>query len=133
MTQRSYEVPRVDNLDLTMYFKQPPLQGIDIEVDSYVNLQYNFDAFYALLKSIVDPINEATYSLLQEAGNKVDYLDKTTSDFSQQIDRVTNQNILFKAEISKTNTPDKMKEQLYELRDSLTNVQEKQKETQPIK
>ena len=127
MTQRSYEVPRVDNLDLTMYFKQPPLQGIDIEVDSYVNLQYNFDAFYALLKSIVDPINEATYSLLQEAGNKVDYLDKTTSDFSQQIDRVTNQNILFKAEISKTNTPDKMKEQLYELRDSLTNVQEKQK------
>jgi hypothetical protein len=67
MTQRSYEVPRVDNLDLTMAFKQTPLQGIDIEVDSYVNLQYNFDAFYALLNSIVEPINQATYSLLQEA------------------------------------------------------------------
>jgi hypothetical protein len=69
MTQRSYEVPRVDNLDLTIYFKQTPLQGVDIAVDSFVNLQYNFDAFYALLKSIVDPINQATYSLLQETQN----------------------------------------------------------------
>ncbi|MBR2157917.1 hypothetical protein IJ913_00460 [bacterium] len=69
MTQRSYEVPRVDNLDLTFFFKQAPLQGIDIEVDSYVNLQYNFDAFYSLLKSIVDPINQKTYSLLKQAEN----------------------------------------------------------------
>jgi hypothetical protein len=43
------------------------------------------------------------------------------------MDRVTNQNIILKADISKTNTPDKMKEQLYELRDTLLNVQDKQR------
>jgi hypothetical protein len=50
----------------------------------------------------------------------------------QNIDRVTNQNILLNAEISKTNTPDKMKEQLYELRDTLLNAQDKEKVDQVI-
>jgi len=132
MTQRSYEVPRVDNLDLTFFFKQTPLQGIDIEVDSYVNLQYNFSAFYSLLKSIVDPINEKTYNLLQETEKKVNYLDSKTSDFEQKLDNATNRNYVLNAEITKANTPDKMKEQLYELRDSLVNVQDKEKVNEVI-
>ena len=132
MTQRSYEVPRVDNLDLTIYFKQTPLQGIDIAVDSFVNLQYNFDAFYSLLKSIVDPINQATYSLLQEAENWVQYLDAQSSEATLNLNRATNQNIMLNVEVSKTNTPDKMKEQLYELRDTLLKDQDKQKVDQVI-
>jgi hypothetical protein len=132
MTQRSYEVPRVDNLDLTFFFKQTPLQGIDIEVDSYVNLQYNFSAFYSLLKSIVDPINEKTYNLLQETEKKVNYLDSKTSDFEQKLDNATNRNYVLNAEITKANTPDKMKEQLYELRESLVNVQDKEKVNEVI-
>ena len=127
MTQRSYEVPRVDNLDLTFFFKQAPLQGIDIEVDSYVNLQYNFDAFYSLLKSIVDPINQKTYSLLKQAENWVDYLNSETSQFSQDLDNVTNRSVILKAEITKANSPEKMKEQLYELRDSLLNIKDKER------
>ncbi|MBQ9553596.1 hypothetical protein IJU97_01155 [bacterium] len=69
MTQRSYEVPWVDNLDLSLYFKQTPLQGVDIQVDSFVNLQFNFDAFYAFLKGIVDEVNNATYNVTQIAQN----------------------------------------------------------------
>lgn len=64
MTQRSYEVPWVDRLDLTQSLKQTPLQGIDIQVDSSINLKYNFDAFYALLKSIVDNINSTSYNII---------------------------------------------------------------------
>ena len=127
MTQRSYEVPRVDNLDLTMFFKEAPLQWIDIEVDSFVNLQYNFDAFYALLKSMVDPLNEASYSLLQNAQNWVNYLDEKTSDLSDKLDRTTNTTVLIKAEISKANNTSKMKEQLYELRDSLWKIKDKER------
>lgn len=127
MTQRSYEVPRVDNLDLTMFFKEAPLQWIDIEVDSFINLQYNFDAFYALLKSMVDPINEASYSLLQNAQNWVNYLNEKTSDLSDKLDRTTNTTVQINAEISKANNTSKMKEQLYELRDSLWKIKDKEK------
>ncbi len=67
MSQRSYEVPWVDHLDLTQSLKQTPLEGIDIQVDSYVNLQYNFDAFYALLKSMVTTINSTSYNMLSTA------------------------------------------------------------------
>jgi hypothetical protein len=48
------------------------------------------------------------------------------------MDRATNKNIMLNAEISKTNTPDKMKEQLYELRDTLLKAQDKEKVDQVI-
>lgn len=60
MTQRTYEVPRVDNLNLTDKLRNTPLQGLDYQIDSFVNLQYNFDGFFAFMKSTVDGINNWT-------------------------------------------------------------------------
>lgn len=72
MTQRSYEVPWVDKLDLTNIFRQAPLQGLDIELKTTVNLHYNFDAFYSLLKGIVDGVNATTYGLVSQAQGTLD-------------------------------------------------------------
>lgn len=61
ITQRSYDVPRVDNLDLTNILQaqlwKTNLKGVDYQIDSYVNLQYSFDQFYAFLKGITDEVN----------------------------------------------------------------------------
>ena len=86
MTQRTYNVPRVDNLNLNFQFKQTPLQGIDIQADSYVNLQYNFDGFYALLKGIVDGINQSTYHLVSSGQN---LSDRSSNFLNEKADHLT--------------------------------------------
>lgn len=66
MTQRTYDVPWVDHLDLTKFLntsaKKLNLQGVDYQVDAYLNLQYNFDGFYTYLKGITDGLNSLTYA-----------------------------------------------------------------------
>ncbi|MDO4713775.1 MAG: hypothetical protein Q4B28_03900 [bacterium] len=68
MTQRSYKVPRVDEINLTDKLRKTPLQGIDYQIDSFLNLQYNFDGFYAFIKSTTDGINNRT-QLIKDTGN----------------------------------------------------------------
>ncbi|MCF7835358.1 VCBS repeat-containing protein, partial [Candidatus Gracilibacteria bacterium] len=58
LTQRSYEVPFFDFMDLTTKFQSPPLKGFDYEISSYVNLQYNFDGVFSILNGIASEINK---------------------------------------------------------------------------
>lgn len=125
MTQRSYEVPWVDNLDLTAYFKQTPLQWVDIQVDSFVNLQFNFDAFYAVLKGIVDEINELTYNVSQVAQNGVNYVNQTSADWTQEMNDATNKSVNFDFSVSKAETPSKLKKELIDLRNTMTDAEDK--------
>ena len=124
MTQRTYNVPRVDNLDLTAYFRQTPLQWVDIQVDSYVNLQYNFDAFYALLKGMVDTINQGTYNLTSQAeslsNNVNDFSDKTTDKLNTTTETPINLNV-------QVGYKDKLKWNLTSLQDALSSDYEKKK------
>lgn len=64
MTQRTYDVPRVDYLDLLANFEikvgANNLKGLDYGIESHLNLQYNFDQFYAFLKWTADAVNNYT-------------------------------------------------------------------------
>lgn len=75
MTQRSYNIPRVDDLDLwsiiQSQLRKTNLKGVDYQIDSYVNLQYSFDQFYAFLKGVTNEINNASSALTTLANEGV--------------------------------------------------------------
>ncbi len=58
LTQRTYDVPFFDFMNLTTKFLQPPLKGFDYEIDSYVNLQFNFDWVYSVFNWLANQINK---------------------------------------------------------------------------
>ncbi|HMT27496.1 MAG TPA: hypothetical protein PKD96_04265, partial [Candidatus Absconditabacterales bacterium] len=58
LTQRTWEVNPFDSLKITR--NPTPLQGMDIRVDTFVNLRFNFDQVYAVIKSIADGVNQRT-------------------------------------------------------------------------
>ncbi len=58
LTQRTYDVPFFDFMNLTTKFKQPPLKWFDYEIDSYVNLQFNFDWVYSIFNWLAEQINK---------------------------------------------------------------------------
>lgn len=62
LTQRTYEVPFFDFMDLTTKFQDPPLKWFDYEIASYINLQYNFDWVFAILNGIANEINKYSTS-----------------------------------------------------------------------
>ncbi len=66
MTQRSWNVPIFDFLDLTSKMQQPPLQGFDIQIDTFINLQFNFDQVFGIFDSIATEINKATKSYITQ-------------------------------------------------------------------
>lgn len=116
MTQRSYEVPWVDHLDLTQNLKQTPLQGIDIQVDSYVNLQYNFDAFYTLLKSMVNTINSTSYSMISTAQERSNAWENALEQWWEQVQETMDHSNL---QIT-VGYKEKFENQIKELQKSLT-------------
>lgn len=61
LTQRTSRVPRFDSLKLT--FPDPPLMWMDIRVDSFVQLRFEFDMIYQFAKALADQINETTNSI----------------------------------------------------------------------
>ena len=142
MTQRTYEVPFVDKLDFTAKLWQAPLQGLDYQVDALVNLEYSFDGFYSLLKSITDGINNQTNMIASYGNNQMtqvmDYLDKqaeTADEFVKQW------NVNIKANLSPKiwfhwvqetpneyqSTKTQLKKELQRVIDHLNNEEEKHK------
>lgn len=128
MTQRSYEVPWVDRLDLTHYFKQTPLQGIDLQVDSFVNLQYNFDGFYALLKSLVENVNQSTMEVVSQVQNLSDQISEAQDQATQELNDFTNQNVELNADI-KITAREQLYHQVKDLEKQLSSPQEQEKLT----
>lgn len=58
MTQRSWSVQPFDSLSITKI--TPPLKGFDINIDTYINMQLNFDQVYDLIDGFAQKINENT-------------------------------------------------------------------------
>ncbi len=58
LTQRTSRVWGFDDMQIT--FPDPPLKGLDIRVDSHIQLQFEFDHIYELANSLADSINEST-------------------------------------------------------------------------
>ena len=142
MTQRTYEVPFVDKLDFTAKLWQAPLQGLDYQVDALVNLEYSFDGFYSLLKSITDGINNQTNMIASYGNNQMtqvmDYLDKQ----AETADKFVKQwNVNIKANLSPKiwfhwvqettdeyqSTKTQLKKELQRVIDHLSNEEEKHK------
>lgn len=79
ITQREYDVPLWDMIDFTPKWldnalqfldttanttlTDAPLRGFDIEIASYVNLEYNFDGIYAFFEGLVNAINSVWLDL----------------------------------------------------------------------
>jgi len=58
LTQRSWDVPLFDDMNITSFSKETPLQGFDWKVDAYLAFNYNFTYIYDLLKWFADIANE---------------------------------------------------------------------------
>ena len=92
ITERDYEVPFWDYIDLTLsdwnlnasaklpgalsriftwfsallqtdQFKEVNLKWFDISLQTYINLQFNFDQFYMFLESVVNWVNKVSYKM----------------------------------------------------------------------
>jgi len=66
MTQRTRNVPFFDYLDLTSRYQDPPLQWFDYQIDSFVDIQFNFDGIYDVINSMATTVNEQVSNPAQE-------------------------------------------------------------------
>ena len=62
MTQRTWNVEPFDSISITKV--KPPIKGFDIRVDTYINMQINFNGVYDLLDGFADQINEKTNEVM---------------------------------------------------------------------
>ena len=58
MTQRTYDVPIFDDMDLSSFNRESPLQGFDWKIDAFVNFNFNFIYLYELIQGFADVANE---------------------------------------------------------------------------
>jgi hypothetical protein len=82
MTQRSWNVPFFDYFDLTTMFRDPPLQWFDYQIDTFVNLQFNFNGVYDIVNAMANHVNEWV-GKLEWAVNK--WIDTATDFMNQDI------------------------------------------------
>ena len=142
MTQRTYEVPFVDKLDFTAKLWQAPLQGLDYQVDALVNLEYSFDGFYSLLKSLTNGINDQTNMITSRANTQTSQADDYLNEQANTLDTAANAwNLNIKADLSpkiwfhsEQETPNEyqstktqLKKELQRVIDHLSNEEEKHK------
>lgn len=91
MTQRTYEVPRIDNLlDLTnVQAKRPRPQGFDYEIIVTTNIQFNFSDIYNLLDALTASINNLSTSVTQNASQRVqEEIDKADEEIGDRINNL---------------------------------------------
>ncbi len=142
MTQRTYEVPFVDKLDFTAKLWQAPLQGLDYQVDALVNLEYSFDGFYSLLKSLTNGINDQTNMITSRANTQTSQADDYSNEQANTLDTAANEwNVNIKADLSPKiwfhwvqetpneyqSTKTQLKKELQRVIDHLSNEEEKHK------
>lgn len=58
LTQRTWDVPFFDDMNITSFSKETPLQWFDWKVDAYLQFNYNFTYVYDLLKWFADIAND---------------------------------------------------------------------------
>lgn len=109
ITQRDYEVFYVDNFDQTLAdwnnalsvnmwsafgsifswftallqsneFKNVKLKWFDFSLQTYVNLQYNFDDFYRFLNQVVWEVNSVSYKISNAMQDASDYITEGIQD-----------------------------------------------------
>ena len=77
LTQRTYEVKWIDNIMDFTNFSVAPVHnyGVDYEIDSYLDLQFNFTDFYDFLDTLTKYINNLTTAGTNRVNDKVDYIE----------------------------------------------------------
>lgn len=83
MTQRTWAVQPFDSIAITKV--QPPLRGFDIHIDTYINLQLNFNAVYDLLNQFAQNINKQTNQVFNQ------YVTENIATFSEKAGEVGNE------------------------------------------
>lgn len=74
LTQRTYDVPWIDTImDFTNWSVAPVHNyWVDYEIDSYLDLQFNFTDFYDYLDTLTKSINNLTTSSVNQLNSKLD-------------------------------------------------------------
>lgn len=63
LTQRTWKVEPFDSISITKI--KPPLQGSDIHVDTYINMQLNFDEIYKTLEEYAEQVNKDSNPIIK--------------------------------------------------------------------
>ena len=120
ITERDYEIPYWDNNDLTFsdwnlnvaatmpdalasvftwfamflqtdQFKKVKLKWFDLSLQTYVNLQFNFDYLYSFLDSVVDEINGFSYNFITSNINDgISYVSNMSKEFADKLQACSN-------------------------------------------
>ena len=119
ITQRDYEIPFRDNLDLTSsdwnivknaeipsalatvftwmaallqtnQFKEAKLKWFDMSLQTYIDLHMSFDDFYAFVESVVWKINDYSYKLTNYVSEKIDYVSDVSKDIQDHLKACVN-------------------------------------------
>lgn len=90
MTQRSWSVQPFDSLSITKI--QPPLRGFDIEIDTYINMQFNFNAIYDLLDQFAQQINNNTNDVFESVVTEnISSVSEASADMSNTMQNTVDQ------------------------------------------
>lgn len=76
ITQRTWNVPVFDFFNMTLKFKDPPLQGFDYKLDAYTQLKFNFDGVYDVFNNIAKITNNIVSEKIEAPIQKA--VDRTT-------------------------------------------------------
>lgn len=68
MTQRTWNVEPFDSISITKV--KAPIKGFDIRVDTYINMQLNFNGIYDLLNGFAEQINGKTNEVMGKIVNE---------------------------------------------------------------
>jgi hypothetical protein len=107
MTQRTRNVPFFDYLNQTSKYQQPPLQGFDYQIDSFVQIQFNFEPVYTFINSIAQQVNKVVDNTVQPIiNNPINEFNETVNQQSIQnaIQGIENPGSLINYNLSGTHT-----------------------------
>ncbi len=119
MTQRDYEVAYWDQFDQTLsdwnstisagmpsilanmftgfsallqtnQFRDVKLKWFDLSLQTYVNLQYSFEDFYAFLQWVVNEINGVSYKLTDYASVGTNYVSNISKEYTDHLQACVN-------------------------------------------
>ena len=122
MTQRDYEVAYWDHFDQTLadwnstisanmpsaltqiftwfaalmqtsQFKDTKLKWFDLSLQTYVNLQYNFDKFYAFVDKVIKDINDVSYKITDFAREGTNYVSDLAKEKADRLQACVNNTI----------------------------------------
>ena len=83
-----------DDIDLTQFSRDNPLQGFDWKIDAFVNFNFNFVYVYDLLQGFADVANDTMNKfVLDPANESIDQFNETQRDVTKEFEDFGDQNL----------------------------------------